>query len=140
MHADYPVGRGLFMGRICPSGSLMVAHTVAFPRLMHRYSASWVSPCWYWGCGLETIFLFYYYSVGVPEASTPLPCRLLLVSLPTVSLPTMSPSPRSLLPVDIGGWHHPAVSASWSEPSQRPTLVNTRGRSTPEASQRLGPS
>jgi len=119
MHVEYPLGRGPLMGRIFPSGSLTVARTAAFPRLMHRYSASWASPCWYWGCGLETTSLFYYYSFGVPrpEASTPLSCRLLLVP----------PPPRSLPPVGIGGWHHPTVSTSWSEPSQRPRPVNARG-------------
>ena len=80
MHADYSLGRGALPGRICPSGSLKVARTAVSPRLMHRYFASQVSPYWYWEYGFGATFLFYYYSseVSMPEASTPLPCRLLL--------------------------------------------------------------
>jgi len=46
---------------------------------------------------------------------------------PTVPPPTMSPPPQSLSPVGIGGWHHPTVSTSWSEPSQCPRPVNAQG-------------
>jgi len=51
-------------GRLCPSGSLTMARTAAFPRLMHRSLVSWVSPYWNWGCGLETTFLVYYHCLG----------------------------------------------------------------------------
>jgi len=111
MHADYPLGRGPPMGRLCPGGSLTVARTAASPRLMHRYTVSWVSPCWDWGCGLETTFLVYYYSSGYRG---PRPPR------PTVPPPTVPPPPRSFLPVGIGEWHHSDMSTSWSEADQRP--------------------
>ena len=121
MHADYPLGRGPLLGRICPSGSLKVARSVASPYLMHRYFVSWVSPYWYWEYGFGATFLFYYYS---SEARGP--------HAPTVLHPTWPPHPRSLLPVGIGGWPYPTVGTSWLEPSQHQRPVNARGRSTPE--------
>ena len=81
---------------------------------------------WLWNHLSRLLSLF---GVLRPEASMPL----------TVPPPTMSPPPRSFLPVGIGGWYHSDTSTSWSEPSQRPRPVNTRGQLTPEACQRLRP-
>ena len=83
MHADHPLGRDPLLGRLCPSGFPAVVSTVASLHLMHRSYLSWVSPFWYWGCGLKTTFLYLLLLSGVPspEASTPLPCRLLLCRL-----------------------------------------------------------
>ena len=126
-----PMGRGPFQGCLCPSGYLMVARTTAFPRLMHRYSASRVSPCWYWECGLEATFLFYYDSFRVPrpEASTPLLCRLLpghlLLRHP---LWCRLVHGRSYPWVSGGGTHRVQVPLG-------PDPVNTRGWSMPEAGQ-----
>ena len=79
MHADHPLGRDPPMGCLYPSGFPTVVCTVAFLHLMHGSLVSWVSPCWNRGCGLKTTSLYLSLLSGVPrpEASTPLPCRLL---------------------------------------------------------------
>ena len=79
MHVDYLLGRDLLRGRLCPSGFPAVVRTAASLHLMYRSFVSWVSPFWYWGCGLRTTFLYLLLLSGMPrpEASTPLPCRFL---------------------------------------------------------------
>jgi len=79
MPANRPLGRDPLMGHLCASGFPAVVCTVASLHLMYGSLLSWVSPFWYWGCGLKTISLYLLLLSGVPrpEASTPLPCRLL---------------------------------------------------------------
>jgi len=83
MHADHLLGHDLLMGRFCPSGFPTVVHAAASLHLMHRSFVSRVSPFWYWGCGLRSTFLYLLLLFGMPrpEASTPLPCPLLLCRL-----------------------------------------------------------
>ena len=83
MHADHLLGRDPLMGRLSPSGFPAVVRIAASLHIMHRSFVSWVSPFWCWGCGLKTTFLYLLLLSGMPrpEASTPLPCRLLLCRL-----------------------------------------------------------
>ena len=119
MHADHPLGRDLLMGRLCPSGFPAVVRTVASLYLMHGSLVSWVSPCWNWGCGLKTTSLYLLLLCGVPrpEASTPLPCRL-LHSLPYRGYQDGTPF-----------WHRCIRGV---KPGRHPRPVNARGWSMPE--------
>jgi len=83
MHADHLLGRDPVMGRLRPSGFPTMVRTTVSLHLMHESLVSWVSPFWYWGCGLKTTFLYLLLLSGVPrpEASMALLCRLLLCRL-----------------------------------------------------------
>ena len=99
--------------------SVPVVRTVASLHLMHKSLMSWVSPCWNWGCGLETTFLYLSLLSG---------CRGPRPLSPTVPPPTMPPPPRSSLPVGIKRGHPSGISAFMVL-----NLGDTRGQSTPEA-------
>ena len=78
------MGRGPLPGRVPPRGL----------QRWRGYFASQVTPCWYWKYGLEATFLFsllLFWGTGA-RGLTPVPWPL-----------TMSPPPRSSLPVGIGG-------------------------------------
>jgi len=104
------------MGRLCPSGFPTVARTAASPHLMHGSLVSWVSPYWNWGCGLEATFLVYHYCVGCRGPRPPRPYH--------VASSMVTPTSGYL-----GG--HPSGIGTFLVPNPG----NTRGRSTPEASQ-----
>ena len=147
---------------------MALSRVVSVPVVLHRWHAL---PRLYTSCvgtsrvrslpagtgnmALKPPFSSLYYSSEVlrPEASTPLPCRLLhghsYRAAPSTVTPTVPPPPQSLLPMGIGGWPHLAVGASYDATSSM--VVPTRGyqevtpigcecpsirtQSTPEASQ-----
>jgi len=125
MHIDDPLGRGPLMGRFCPTGSLTMARTVASPCLMHRSFMSWVSPCWNWGCGLETTFRACYHCLGY--RGTRPPCPYYVASYCAAS--------STIVPIrGYRGWHHSSTctllvrNQSTPEAGQHPKPVNARGR------------
>ena len=52
-----------------------MVRTAASLHLMHESLVSWVSPCWNWGCGLETTFLYLLLLSGCRGPRSPRPHR-----------------------------------------------------------------
>ena len=109
MHADHPLGRDPLVGRLCPSGSLTVVHTVASLHPMHGSFVIWASPYLVTGVWLENHLVSSIFYVGVPRPEDPTPCFGPCPEDPSASLscePNESPPCSANLIVDPTFWPH----------------------------------